>query len=58
METAAAAAGVRTGAPAVLAPPLVLLGGAPGSGKTTLALPLAAALGLPLLAKEGLKEVL
>lgn len=39
-------------------PPLVLVGGAPGSGKTTLAPVLARELGLPLLARDGIKEVL
>lgn len=36
----------------------VLVAGPPGSGKTTLAVPLAAALGLPLIAKDVIKEVL
>jgi hypothetical protein len=36
----------------------VLVAGPPGSGKSTLAVPLAAALGLPLIAKDVIKEVL
>ncbi len=36
----------------------VLVGGWPGSGKTTLSRPLAAELGLPLLAKDAVKEAL
>lgn len=36
----------------------VLVAGPPGSGKTTLAGPLAAKLGLPLIAKDVIKEVL
>jgi chloramphenicol 3-O-phosphotransferase len=36
----------------------VLVAGPPGSGKTTLATPLAAKLGLPLLAKDAIKEAL
>src|SRR5687768_9837314 len=40
------------------APLLVLVSGAPGSGKTTLARVLAAELGLPLIARDDLKEVL
>lgn len=39
-------------------PPLVLVGGAPGAGKTTLASALAPCLGLPLLRKDALKETL
>lgn len=35
---------------------LIIVSGAPGSGKTTLAGPLAAALGLPLIAKDVIKE--
>jgi AAA domain len=37
---------------------LVLVTGAPGSGKTTLAVPLARHLGLPLLTKDTIKEAL
>ena len=37
---------------------LVIVSGAPGSGKTTLAAPLAARLGLPLFAKDTIKEPL
>lgn len=36
----------------------VLVGGAPGSGKTTLARQLAPLLGLPLIAKDAIKEAL
>ena len=36
----------------------VLVSGLPGSGKSTLAPPLAAALGLPLLARDSIKETL
>lgn len=36
----------------------VLVGGWPGSGKSTLAVALAAELGLPLLAKDEVKEAL
>ena len=39
-------------------PPFVLIGGIPGSGKSTLAVPLAAELGMPLLAKDEIKEAL
>jgi predicted kinase len=37
---------------------LVYVSGAPGSGKTSLAVPLAAELGYPLLSKDRIKEVL
>ncbi|MFN8634842.1 MAG: AAA family ATPase [Chloroflexota bacterium] len=37
---------------------IVLVSGAPGAGKTTLAVPLARALGLPLIAKDDVKEAL
>ena len=37
---------------------IVLVSGAPGAGKTTLATPLAAALGLPLFSKDRIKETL
>jgi hypothetical protein len=37
---------------------LVLVTGPPASGKTSLAIPLAAALGLPLLAKDAIKEAM
>jgi len=40
------------------APLIVFVGGAPGAGKTTLAVALAAALGLPLVAKDAIKEPL
>jgi predicted kinase len=36
----------------------VLITGLPGSGKTTIARPLAHALGLPLVAKDAIKETL
>lgn len=39
-------------------PPLILVGGAPGSGKTTLATALAPRLALPLLRKDAIKETL
>jgi predicted kinase len=39
-------------------PALIVVTGAPGSGKTTIAEPLAARLGLPLIAKDELKEAL
>ena len=38
--------------------PYVLVGGWPGSGKTTLARALAPVLGLPYLGKDDLKELL
>ncbi len=41
-----------------LAPVFVVVSGAPGSGKSTLAVPLAQALGLPLIAKDLIKESL
>ena len=37
-------------------PKLVIVGGAPGSGKTTLAVALASRLALPLIAKDDIKE--
>lgn len=37
---------------------IVLVSGAPGAGKTTVAIPLAAGLGLPLLRKDDIKETL
>ena len=37
---------------------IVLISGAPGAGKTTLALPLASRLGWPLIAKDQIKETL
>jgi predicted kinase len=37
---------------------LVLVSGSPGAGKTTLAVPLARLLGLPLIAKDDIKESL
>jgi predicted kinase len=42
----------------VLALSLVVVSGLPGAGKTTLAVPLAAALDVPLLAKDTVKEAL
>ena len=39
-------------------PLIVLVNGAPASGKTTLSRRLAGDLGLPLLAKDAIKEVL
>jgi predicted kinase len=38
--------------------PFVVVSGPPGSGKSTLAVPLAAALGLPLVAKDTIKDAL
>src|SRR5689334_7697152 len=37
---------------------IVLVSGSPGAGKTTLAVPLASMLGLPLIAKDDIKETL
>lgn len=37
---------------------IVLVNGAPGSGKTTLASPLGRMLGLPLIAKDTIKEAM
>lgn len=37
---------------------IVIVSGAPGAGKTTLAVPFAAAIGFPLVAKDYLKETL
>jgi len=37
---------------------IVLVSGSPGAGKTTLAVPLARLLGLPLIAKDDIKEAL
>jgi predicted kinase len=37
---------------------IVLVSGSPGAGKTTLAVPLAQILGLPLIAKDDIKEAL
>ena len=39
-------------------PQIVLVSGAPGAGKTTLAVPLAAELGFPLFSKDFIKETL
>ena len=41
-----------------MTPALIVVTGAPGSGKSTIAGPLAARLGLPLIAKDELKEAL
>ncbi|MBV8218505.1 MAG: hypothetical protein JO325_08565 [Solirubrobacterales bacterium] len=43
---------------AVVGPAFVLVAGPPGSGKSSLAVPLARELGLPLLAKDEIKEAL
>jgi adenylate kinase family enzyme len=37
---------------------LIVVTGAPGSGKSTIAVPLAGRLGLPLIAKDDIKEAL
>jgi predicted kinase len=37
---------------------IVLVSGAPGAGKTTLAVPLACELGFPLLSKDDIKDAL
>jgi predicted kinase len=42
----------------VVAGAVVVVAGIPGSGKTTLARPLASALGLPLISKDTIKEAL
>src|SRR4051812_24933063 len=42
----------------LMRPAIVLVSGAPGAGKTTLARPLAAALGFALLSKDHIKETL
>jgi predicted kinase len=39
-------------------PQIVLVSGAPGTGKTTIAVPLAAQLGFPLLTKDTIKEAI
>lgn len=39
-------------------PQLIIVGGPPGAGKTTLATALSAAMGLPVIAKDSIKEVL
>lgn len=54
----AAAIPVVRGADAEIPPRLVIVSGAPASGKTTLAAILARELGLPLLAKDAIKEIL
>jgi len=55
-----AGAAARPGSPAKREPgrDLVLVSGSPGSGKTSLAVPLAAELGFTLLGKDRIKEVL
>lgn len=37
---------------------LIIINGLPGTGKTTIAKPLASKLGFPLIAKDGIKEFL
>ena len=39
-------------------PTLIVVTGAPGSGKSTVAVPLARRLGVPLIAKDDIKEAL
>jgi predicted kinase len=48
----------RTGSFGTVDRRIVLITGSPGAGKSTLALPLAAALGFPLLSKDHIKETL
>ena len=50
--------GRPSGSPGARMPIFVLVAGPPGSGKSTVAAPLAAELGLPLLAKDAIKEAL